>query len=279
MNIGIVGLGLIGASFARTVKKFGKDKVYGRDIDQSVMKRAEELSAIDFRLTEDNASEIDLLVVALYPKDFYETCKRFLPYMRSGATVMDFCGNKRIIAEKMKTLAEKYPSFEYIGGHPMAGREVSGIDASKDDLFLNASMIFTPVSAGVGTIEKFKNYFLSLGFGEVVITTPENHDKNVAFTSQLCHVVSNAFIKSPTAKKHFGYSAGSYKDLTRVAALSPEMWAELMSENRDNLSEELDILIENLEKYSSALKTHDTGKLRTLLAEGNDIKKEIDKGK
>ena len=192
---------------------------------------------------------------------------------------MDFCGNKRTIARDMQQLIKLRADINYIGGHPMAGREVAGIDNSLVSLFFGASMVLTPIKADIFAIDDLKKYFLSLAFNEVVITTPENHDKNIAYTSQLCHIVSNAYIKSPTAENHFGYSAGSYRDLTRVARLSPEMWTELMLSNADNLKNELDILIENLEKYSAALGAGDAAALKALLADGNDRKIKIDKGK
>ena len=160
-----------------------------------------------------------------------------------------------------------------------AGREYSGIDKSLTHLFDDASCIITNVNADIFTVDELKHFFLSLGFGEVVYSTADNHDEMIAFTSQLCHIVSNAFIKSPTAQKHFGYSAGSYKDLTRVARLNSTMWSELMNDNRDYLREELDFLIESLKAYSTALREGDEQKLKALLEEGNRLKIAIDKDK
>ena len=136
----------------------------------------------------------------------------------------------------------------------------------------------TPVKADIFVLDNVKKLFLSLGFGEVVITSAENHDRMIAFTSQACHAISNAFIKSPAASEHFGYSAGSYKDMTRVARLNPDMWAELMTENSDYLFEELNTFINNLSEYADAVKNKDKERLRTLLKEGNDIKLSIDSG-
>ncbi len=279
MNIGIVGLGLIGASFGKLLSNRTDNVVYGYDIDEKTLKRAVEVNAISEPLTDDNISFIDLLVVAVYSGGFKAVAERFCKNMKSGATVMDFCGNKRSIAADMRSLSESFPHLDFIGGHPMSGREVSGIENSKENLFDWSSLVFTPIKAGLEKVIFLKEFFISLGFSEVVVTTPENHDKNIAYTSQLCHIVSNAYIKSPTAKNHFGYSAGSYKDLTRVARLDPKMWTELMTGNSDNLIFELDLLIENLKKYSTALKNKDERELFDLLKEGNDIKLEIDKGK
>ena len=159
----------------------------------------------------------------------------------------------------------------------MAGREYAGVEHSSVRLFEGASMILVPVTEDLFVLSELKKFYLSLGFGEVVVTTAENHDEMIAYTSQLCHVVSNAFIKSETARKHGGYSAGSYRDLTRVARLNPDMWAELMTDNRDRLKKELDGLIAALTRYSDALGAGDEEALRALLAEGDKVKREIDK--
>lgn len=278
MKIGIVGLGLIGGSFGRTAVKAGHE-VFGEDRQEAVLIKAEMLCAITGRLSEASAKSLDLLISAVNPADFGSSVEKYLPHLKIGAVVMDFCGTKRGVVSVMKRLSDKYPDLAFIGGHPMAGREFSGIEHSSATLFHKASMILVPVKADIFELDGIKKLFLSLGFGEAVITTAENHDRMIAFTSQECHVVSNAFVKSPRAKEHFGYSAGSYRDMTRVARLSPAMWTELMTENADYLAEELDILIENLKKYSAAIKRGDKKELYSLLAEGNEIKLAIDVNK
>ncbi|MBQ3235223.1 MAG: prephenate dehydrogenase [Clostridia bacterium] len=276
MKIGIIGLGLMGGSLGKTLKKLGGHEVYGYDISETTMLKADMLGAINGELNEETAKDIDMLIVSLYPSAFLSSIERFLPLLKSGAIVTDFCGIKRQTMQDMRELSKKYPHLIFIGGHPMAGREFSGIDRSVSTLFDKASMILTNVNADIFVLEQVKNFYLSLGFAEVVITSPEYHDRAIAFTSQLCHIVSNAFIKNEIASEHFGYSAGSYKDLTRVARLNPEMWAELMMMNKDNLSLELDELIGNLVKYSEALKSGDKAELKKLLSEGNERKLLID---
>lgn len=278
MKIGIVGLGLIGGSFGRTAVKAGHE-VFGEDRQEAVLIKAEMLCAITGRLSEASSKNLDLLISAVNPSDFESSVEKYLPHLKSGAVVMDFCGTKRGVVSAMKRLSDKYGDLTFIGGHPMAGREFSGIEHSSATLFHKASMILVPVKGDIFALDGIKKLFLSLGFGEAVITTAENHDRMIAFTSQECHVVSNAFVKSPRAKEHFGYSAGSYKDMTRVARLSPAMWTELMLENADYLAEELDILVENLQKYSAAIKRGDKKELFDLLAEGNEIKLAIDVNK
>ena len=275
-KVGIIGLGLMGASFGRVLVREGYE-VFGKDKSEAVMKKALLAKAYVEPLSPERAGSLDLLVAAIFPRDFEGAVKEYLPYLKAGAVVMDFCGNKRIVAEAMRRLAVERKDLVFVGGHPMAGREYAGVEHSSVRLFEGASMILVPVTENLFALAELKKFYLSLGFGEVVVTTPEKHDKMISYTSQLCHVVSNAFIKSETAREHGGFSAGSYRDLTRVARLNPDMWAELMTDNRDCLKGELDGLIVSLQAYSEALGSGDEEKLRALLAEGDRIKREIDK--
>lgn len=275
MKIGVIGLGLMGASISKTLVKNGYT-VYGLDIDSGVQKYAKLNGIITDSLDEQTAKDVDLLIVSVFPESFRAACEKVLPWLKKGAIVSDFCGIKRKIEEDMIAFSKDYPDLSFIGGHPMAGREVYGIENSLDDLFIGASMILVPVKSTESEINWLKELYLSLGFSKVVQTDSENHDAMIAYTSQLCHVVSNAFIKNSTAKRHFGYSAGSYKDMTRVAKLNPTMWTELMNANRDKLTVELDELILNLTKYNDALKSGDKEMLKKLLEEGNNTKLSID---
>ena len=279
MNIAIIGLGLIGASFGKSLKKIGGHRVLGYDINGDVLLKAELVGAIDEPIDQDSLKDIDILIISVYPRSFKEVAEKYLPHMKDGAVLMDFCGIKRGIEEDMKALSAKYPSVNFIGAHPMAGREFSGIDRSLSTLFDRATCVVVPVKADIFVLEKVRDLFLSIGFSEAVFSTAYRHDEIIAFTSQLCHIVSNAFIKSPMASSHFGFSAGSYRDLTRVARLNPSMWTELMMDNRDLLKNELDGLIARLLEYSKALGSGDEQKLYDLLKEGNDLKVSIDKGK
>ncbi|MBR2336806.1 MAG: prephenate dehydrogenase [Clostridia bacterium] len=279
MNIGIVGLGLIGASFGKTLKKVTENKVFGYDINPDVLLKAGLVGAIDDELCEANLPDVDVLVISVYPRAFKEVAKAYLPKMKNGSVLMDFCGIKRGIEEDMKELSVEYPDISFVGAHPMAGREFSGIDRSLSTLFDRATCVVVPVKADIFTLEKVRDLFLTVGFSEAVFSTAYRHDEIIAFTSQLCHIVSNAFIKSPMASSHFGFSAGSYRDLTRVARLNPTMWTELMMDNRDLLKNELDGLIGRLTEYSKALEDGDEQRLYDLLKEGSDLKISIDKGK
>jgi prephenate dehydrogenase len=277
MEIAIVGLGLIGGSVAKAVKKNTAHTVLGYDTDEQVMYKARLLDAIDAELTPERLSICDWLIVATRPEAAVAYVRENAARLKKGAVVMDVCGVKRCVCEPLWKLAEEN-GFTFVGGHPMAGREVSGFDHAGAELFRDASMILTPPrGADMALLEKLKKFWCSLGFGGVTVTTPENHDRVIAYTSQLAHVVSSAYIKSPTALDHIGFSAGSYKDLTRVARLDADMWTELFLENKDNLLTELDGLIERLTAYRKALAANDTADLRTLLAAGREQKLAADR--
>lgn len=276
MNIGVIGLGLMGASFARTLKRRTDNVVYGFDKDSGVILKATLIGAIDKELSHKNAKQLDMLVLSVPPRAIESILDEYLPLLKKGCTVLDFCGIKREICSLMSQKSKDCPGIFFFGGHPMAGREYSGIDHSVTTLFDNASMLLIPITSNIFNTEKIKTFFLNFGFKEVVFTNPDLHDSEIAFTSQMCHIVSNAFIKSPSAVIHHGYSAGSYKDLTRVARLDSKMWSSIMIDNRDKLLPELNIFIENINKYKRALENADEDTLECLLEEGNRIKLSID---
>ncbi len=272
MEIGIVGLGLIGGSIAKAIKKYTPHTVLGYDIDQQTMYKAKLLDAVDVELTDERLPVCDWLVIATRPQAAVDYVRMHAASIRKGAIVMDVCGVKRHVCEPLWALAEEN-GFTFVGGHPMAGREVSGFDHASAELFRDASMILTPQrGADIALLDKLKKFWGTLGFGGVTITTPENHDRVIAYTSQLAHVLSSAYIKSPTATDHIGFSAGSYKDMTRVAKLDPDMWTELFLENREPLLGEVECLIARLIEYRDALKTNDEAALRSLLAAGCEQK-------
>lgn len=279
MNIGIVGLGLMGGSFGRAICKSGEHNVFGYDVNEQVMLKAQLLKAINQPLTKENANQLDVLIVAVFSRKFKEVVQEFLPFLKDQAIVIDFCGIKRTIISQMQELNKLYPSIFFIGGHPMAGREFSGIEHSQCNLFNKASMILVPIKEDIFVESKLKNLFLSIGCDKVVITDAKTHDKNIAYTSQLCHIVSSSFIKSPTAEKHFGFSAGSYKDMTRVARMNADMWAELVLDNSDYVVEELDIIINNLNEFKNAIASKNGKKVKELFEEGNNKKISIDLGR
>ena len=275
MDIGIVGLGLIGGSLAKAISQNTDHTVYGTDLSDQVVKKAILVDAIERQLTDDLLPHCDIVIVALYPQDTIDYVKSHASLIKKDAIVVDCSGVKDIVCDALIPLAEE-SGFLFVGGHPMAGREHSGFTYAKKSLFNNASMIFTPTKGPVEKMETLKNLFTAIGFTNIQIATPKDHDKKIAFTSQLAHVVSNAYIKSPTAMEHVGFSAGSYRDLTRVAKLNEDMWTELFLENADFLVNEIDTLMENLKQYSDAIKANDAETLRALLKDGKEKKIMID---
>ena len=274
--IGVIGLGLIGGSMAKALNQSTDNAVYGFDTNPEVVQRAKLVNAIEEELTPEMIPLCDLVIIALYPEATREVLKKYAGAFRKNAIVMDTCGVKGTICPVGEQLA-KENGFYFIGGHPMAGLEHSGFEYARKALFSNASMILVPpTGTPIAVVDRLKKLMVSIGFTNVQITTPEEHDRMIAFTSQLAHVVSSAYIKSPTAANHDGFSAGSYKDLTRVAKLNEGMWTELFLENPDNLADEIDAIIKNLQDYSDAIRGGDAETLCKLLREGRMRKEEID---
>lgn len=278
MNIAVVGLGLIGGSMAKTIKKLmPQHNVLGMDTDPQVMFKAKLLEAIDAELTPERLPICDMILVATWPKTAVQYVQENAVNIRPGAWVIDLCGVKRAVCEPLFETAKEH-GFLFVGGHPMAGTEYSGFDHATAALFQNASMILTPPpGTDIQTLAELKHFFRDLGFARVVMTTPEEHDRVIGYTSQLAHIVSSAYVKSPEAMQHHGFSAGSFRDMTRVARLSASMWTELFLLNRDALLGELDALIVHLNEYRDALSAADETKLHSLLQDGTDRKEIVDR--
>lgn len=275
MKVAIVGLGLIGGSMAKAYAEAGHT-VYGGELDPRVVDFAMMAGAVCGHLTAENLPQCELVLIAVPPQAAISWLKSNAASIAKTATVIDLCGTKRVVCDACFPLAEEY-GFTFVGGHPMAGTHNSGFKYARSNLFHNAPMVLVPPQGhDMALLDKLKNLLAPAGFGKLSVTTAADHDRIIAFTSQMAHVVSNAFIKSPTALIHKGFSAGSYKDLTRVAWLNPDMWAELMLENRDYMLDELNVLIDSLTAYRKAIADDDFPALRTLLDEGKRRKEEVD---
>ena len=274
MTVGIVGLGLIGGSLAKAYHEAGHC-VLAYDIDSSVTAFAQMANAIDEALSEENIAQCDLLLLAVYPQAAIDYLAQYAALLRKDAVVVDCCGTKRIVCEACFKIAKEH-GFLFVGGHPMAGTHFSGFKYSRATLFKGAPMVLVPpVLDDMQMIERVCKLLDAPCFGHFSVTTAEKHDEMIAFTSQLAHVVSNAYVKSPTARSHKGFSAGSYKDLTRVAWLNPQMWTELFLDNRDHLITELDGICSELQKYRDALSEGNSETLCALLEEGKRCKEEV----
>ena len=275
MIVGILGLGLIGGSLARAYALAGHT-VYAAEKNEDMLSFAMLSGAVHGKLNEDSITECDLLLLAIYPDGSAGWLEQNAHLVKKDTLVMDCCGIKEEICRRCFPLAEQY-GFTFVGGHPMAGTQFSGFKYSRATLFNGAPMVLVPPRYDdIDLLDRVKNALSPCGFGSYSVTTAQEHDRLIAFTSQMPHVISNAFIKSPTASSHKGFSAGSYKDMTRVAWLNAPMWAELCMENRENMLFELDSYIKNLQAYQTALENRDLDALTALLEEGKRRKEEVD---
>ena len=285
MRVGIVGLGLIGGSFARAYRSLGAT-VYALDTDRDTMD-ASMIETVEAPLDDASIPSCDLIILAAYPQACIEWLEEHAeilgrisdPDTSRGPIVIDTAGVKEAVCARAFELA-RVNGFAFVGTHPMAGTQFSGFAHARADLFRSAPMVLVPPETDdarrLTLLDRAHTLLAPVGFGSFSVTSPEEHDRVIAFTSQLAHVVSNAYVKSPTARAHHGFSAGSYRDLTRVAHLNPGMWAELMMDDAKNLSQEITSLIEALDAYRLALDAGDRDRLRMLLAEGDRIKRALD---
>ncbi|MGN0689897.1 MAG: prephenate dehydrogenase [Oscillospiraceae bacterium] len=269
MIITVIGLGLIGGSFCKAIKQKTNHTCLGVDLSPDVIKKAVGEGAIDGECKDLSVS--DITIVCLYPEATVDFILNNKNSFKKGSIVADACGIKEYIVSAVKAPLNDC-GVTFIGAHPMAGREFSGYDYSLPDLYEKASFIMTPEGAPEEDTEKLRKLALDIGFRKVVITTPREHDEIIAYTSQLAHIVSSAYIKSPTLQKEVGFSAGSFKDLTRVAKLNEDMWTSLFLKNREPLIFEIKEISERLDEYLSALENEDENRLKELLRDGRILK-------
>lgn len=275
MTVGILGLGLIGGSLARAYALEGH-RVLCSVRNENMLAFAMLAGAVEAPLAPENMGECDLILLAIYPDGSASWLEKNAAFIRKDALVIDCCGVKREICQRCFPVAKKY-GFTFIGGHPMAGTQFSGFKYSRANLFNGAPMVLVPDRFDdMDLLDRAKKALEPCHFGSFSVTTAAEHDRMIAFTSQMPHIISNAYIKSPTAQSHKGFSAGSYKDLTRVAWLNAPMWAELFLENRDNTLYELDTLIDSLKEYRTAIACNDEATLIQLLEDGKRCKEEVD---
>ncbi len=275
MNVGIIGLGLIGGSFARAYAKAGHT-VLAQDTNSSILAFAQLAGAVHEELTEEGISRCDLIILSVFTDASATWLETNAHLISSACLVMDACGVKEEICKRCFPVARKY-GFTFIGGHPMAGSHNSGFKYSRSNLFQGAPMVLVPERYDDPILlQRAVDALAPCGFKHFSVTTAAEHDKMIAFTSQMPHLISNAYIKSPTSLSHKGFSAGSYKDLTRVAWLNPQMWSELMLTNQENMLSELDFFIDSLLKYRAAIAERDSDTLSQLLLEGKLRKEEVD---
>ncbi len=267
-KIAVVGLGIIGGSICGALTREGYS-VDGFGRSASSIQYALEKGYIQKAGT--NLAEYDVVFIAVPPYatiDYLDNAT-----FKEGALVMDICGVKEIME---KTVYKQPRTYRYVGIHPMAGKETSGIASATPDLFQNANLIITlAAQTAKSDVDEVKEYAKAMGFGRIVECTAEEHDKKIALTSQLAHIVSNAYVKSPQVKGYEGFTGGSFQDMTRIAGVDERVWTPLYACNRENIIEELSGLIENLSVYLDALKKQDDTMLSDTLKEGRLIRETI----
>ena len=275
LTVGIIGIGLIGGSLARAYSESGH-RVLGMDRDGDALDEAARAGAIQGILSPENISGCDLVLIAVPPAAVASVLRDLAPSIGPDPMVIDCCGVKQRVCDQCFPIAEEY-GLTYIGGHPMAGTQYSGFSHSRSNLFHNAPMVLVPPEGvDLQQLDRARDLLSPAGFGKISVTTPRDHDQMIAFTSQMAHVVSNAYIKSPTALRHKGFSAGSYKDMTRVAWLDAEMWTDLFMENRESLLREMDIFLSSMAEYREALEQGDRERMVDLLNDGKHRKETVD---
>ena len=276
MTTGIVGLGLIGGSLAKSYKADGHS-VIGCDTAKAVMNSAQQMGVIDAVLDERSIRRCDLIFIAVNPGAAVAWLEQNAAHIANSTVVIDCCGVKRSVCARCFALAGMH-GFTFVGGHPMAGSHKAGFSHSRADLFRGASMVLVPPEHdNAALLEHVEQLLKPADFERLTVTTAEKHDEMIAFSSQMAHVVSNAYIKNPSAREHEGFSAGSYKDLTRVAQLNAAMWTELCLDNSDKLIRELDFFLASVQAYRNALAAKNQDELLALFEEGSNLKKELDK--
>lgn len=274
MNIAIVGMGIIGGSFAKALKQYTNHHIIGINRTQSTLKKAFDIHAIDEMGDEKSLLKADIIILAVYPKAAVEFIKNNVHYIKKGAIVTDSSGIKTEICPEMIKLANEN-QFVFVGSHPMAGKETNGFDVSEADLYKGASYIIVPCEADEKSVATIKNLALSIGFSTIKITTPQEHDRMIAFTSQIPHVLACSYVMSPCCPNHKGFSAGSYRDVSRVANINAGLWSELFLENRKPLITELDELIKNITAIRNAIDSEDKEELYNLLEQGHHVKEAL----
>ncbi len=274
MKIAVVGLGIIGGSYCKAIKAYTPHAVIGINRTKSVAEKALAEGAVNVIGTPESLGDADIIILCMYPQACVDFIEENGKYIRPDAIVTDAAGIKTVLCPQLKSLSEEF-GFTFVGSHPMAGKEKNGFGASDENLFMGASFIITPCGADKKAVNALASLALEIGFGTIKVTTPEEHDRMIAFTSQLPHVLACAYVLSPSCPNHKGFSAGSYRDVSRVANINSKLWSELFLENREPLMAELETLNENLNKLYTAIKAENREELAALLERGHSVKQAL----
>ena len=273
-TVAVVGLGLIGGSLAMAWSAAGI-RVLGVEKDADTARQALQAGAVASLCPPDGISEAQAVVLAMAPHACIAFLREYAAVLPRGAVVTDVCGVKQAVVAACEALCRPY-GLRFVGGHPMAGKEHNGFGNAQADLFEGASYILTPTDqTEPAALDTVRDLALAAGCDGCTYTTPEEHDRRIAFTSQLPHVLAGAYVRSPQWARHTGFSAGSYRDVSRVAAVDETLWSELFLQNRQALCEEIGGLVERLSAMQKALEEENTEKVAGLIRAGREAKEQL----
>lgn len=265
-NILIVGLGVIGGSYARALTKRGYT-VYTITREQSSIDFALENGFISHGSTdvkEELVKRADIVIFALYPHDFIEWIEKYQSYFKSGALITDVTGVKSTVVYRIQDILRD--DVEFISAHPMAGRERSGVEYSDDGVFIGANYIVTPTQKNSQeAIELCSELGRELGFSRISVLSPEEHDEMIGFVSQLTHCIAVALMTCKECDHLVDYTGDSFRDLTRIAQINDRMWSELFAENKNNLIEQMEIFEKEFSRMKDLIKNDKTEELREMM--------------
>lgn len=262
----IVGLGLIGGSYAQalTDKGYYVGAIARRQetIDYALENKL--IASGQIEVTKDYVSQFDIIVFALYPKVFIKWIEDYQAYIKDGTLLTDVTGVKRSVVYRVQDILRK--GIEFIGAHPMAGKEVYGVENSDKRIFENANYIVTPTDENTGNaIEMCKELGKELGFKTVSVLTPEEHDEMIGFLSQLTHCIAVSLMDCKDSEKLVDYTGDSFRDLTRIAKINDAMWSELFMLNKDELLKQMDLFLDKFTELKNALSDGDTEKMKEMM--------------
>ncbi len=277
-NITIVGLGLIGGSIAKAISKNLEVKnIWAVDTDENTLNLAVEEKVIDKGYSNPKypLENSDIVILCTYPDTTLNFIKSNAAYFKLNALITDTTGIKKSIVEKINNMLRE--DLVFIGGHPMAGREVSGYKFSKEDIFKNSEYILSPTdNTCAKSLDMLTQLITSIGFKKVTFMSPDSHDKKIAFTSQLPHVIACALMNNKGLEEGVNGIGGSFKDMTRVANINSNLWCELISENKDNVLKELDVFMEDLSDIYKVIEKDDKKELEKIFEKSSMRRKGID---
>ena len=274
----IVGLGLLGGSYARVLKRFGFH-ISAITLDQSSIDYAIKENIIDEGTIELDAriiGDADLVIFALYPHVFVEWIEKNQGLLKSGALITDVTGVKGSIVYKIQEMLR--PDLEFVAAHPMAGREVSGVDNSTDKLFIGANYIVTPTEKNTPeAVQTCLELGRLLGFSSVTTLSPEEHDEMIGFLSQLTHCIAVTLMTCNDKENMEKFTGDSFRDLTRIARINDQMWSELFVANKEALLEQMNLFINKFNDLKTMLEIEDIDGMRQMMRQSTERRAQFDK--